>query len=259
MKKTLISTALATALSLTAVSAQALTLTLSDNTNPLGTYPATDAANNGAFNGTYDLQGSAPNEFRVMKGGAVSGGGEKSIVDNGAGTPITWDFTGFGGTMTAVGGTDIVPAAGTLPASGALGISAPGLFLNAEFLFPGGFFGFLAPVGAAAANGPATITGDASLFTIHFPIMEAHWSGGAFSIGKSNGGVDITCTAGHCVGDQQIAPADDTLGFANQWTQFEFNVTVSGDTPPVPVPAAVWLFGSGLLGLVGVARRKKTS
>ena len=29
-------------------------------------------------------------------------------------------------------------------------------------------------------------------------------------------------------------------------------------TPPVPVPAAVWLFGSGLIGLVGVARRKVT-
>jgi hypothetical protein len=27
--------------------------------------------------------------------------------------------------------------------------------------------------------------------------------------------------------------------------------------PAVPVPAAVWLFGSGLLGLIGVARRKK--
>ena len=26
----------------------------------------------------------------------------------------------------------------------------------------------------------------------------------------------------------------------------------------VPVPAAVWLFGSGLLGLVGVARRKQS-
>ena len=25
---------------------------------------------------------------------------------------------------------------------------------------------------------------------------------------------------------------------------------------PVPVPAAIWLFGSGLLGLVGIARRK---
>ena len=27
----------------------------------------------------------------------------------------------------------------------------------------------------------------------------------------------------------------------------------------VPVPAAVWLFGSGLLGLVGIARRGKIS
>ena len=26
----------------------------------------------------------------------------------------------------------------------------------------------------------------------------------------------------------------------------------------VPVPAAVWLFGSGLIGLIGLARRKKT-
>ena len=29
------------------------------------------------------------------------------------------------------------------------------------------------------------------------------------------------------------------------------------DVRVVPVPAAVWLFGSGLLGLVGIARRKK--
>jgi hypothetical protein len=28
---------------------------------------------------------------------------------------------------------------------------------------------------------------------------------------------------------------------------------------PVPVPAAVWLFGSGLLGLIGMARRKKAA
>ena len=33
----------------------------------------------------------------------------------------------------------------------------------------------------------------------------------------------------------------------------------SGKVGVVPVPAAVWLFGSGLLGLVGIARRKKAA
>ena len=32
--------------------------------------------------------------------------------------------------------------------------------------------------------------------------------------------------------------------------------TLAIDVSPVPVPAAAWLFGSGLLGLVGVARRR---
>ena len=39
------------------------------------------------------------------------------------------------------------------------------------------------------------------------------------------------------------------------------SVTFTGfeqyDTSVVPVPAAVWLFGSGLIGLIGIARRKK--
>ena len=37
------------------------------------------------------------------------------------------------------------------------------------------------------------------------------------------------------------------------------NVTISTDVAAVPVPAAVWLFGSGLLGLIGVARRKQAA
>ena len=42
---------------------------------------------------------------------------------------------------------------------------------------------------------------------------------------------------------------DDFNLVSGTWINFE-------TTAVVPVPAAVWLFGSGLLGLVGIARRK---
>ena len=45
--------------------------------------------------------------------------------------------------------------------------------------------------------------------------------------------------------------ADSVMGYDNVC------VNDCSAPPAVPVPAAVWLFGSGLLGLVGVARRKK--
>jgi len=44
---------------------------------------------------------------------------------------------------------------------------------------------------------------------------------------------------------------------SNKNNSFSAWAVQSGDVSTVPVPAAVWLFGSGLLGLVGVARRKK--
>jgi hypothetical protein len=43
---------------------------------------------------------------------------------------------------------------------------------------------------------------------------------------------------------------------------FDFtSLTVIGVTvlPPVPVPAALWLFGSGIIGLIGIARRNSTT
>ncbi len=40
------------------------------------------------------------------------------------------------------------------------------------------------------------------------------------------------------------------------WSTREF--AILKEVPSIPIPPAMWLFGSGLLGLVGIARRKKS-
>ena len=62
---------------------------------------------------------------------------------------------------------------------------------------------------------------------------------------------------GHDINGNYIGgtPFDGIAGFINIGSGNSLTVT---SVSAVPVPAAVWLFGSGLIGLVGVARRKKT-
>jgi hypothetical protein len=53
-----------------------------------------------------------------------------------------------------------------------------------------------------------------------------------------------------------------STAFAGNWTLSFLNgvaslTYVAGVTPPVPVPAAVWLLASGVAGLFGVSRRRK--
>ena len=40
---------------------------------------------------------------------------------------------------------------------------------------------------------------------------------------------------------------------------FYDNVTLGSDTPTVPLPAALYLFGSGLIGLIGITRRRRAA
>ena len=71
-------------------------------------------------------------------------------------------------------------------------------------------------------------------------------------------------------GSWDINVADKTVNFyldltgtgllgsdiAVRWGMTCANDVIEGSVPAVPVPAAVWLFGTGLIGLIAVARRK---
>ena len=72
---------------------------------------------------------------------------------------------------------------------------------------------------------------------------DAYWSATEYALAESNAWIFGMNGMQHPFNDK------DVLRFA--WAVH------SGDVSAIPVPAAVWLFGSGLIGLVGLARRKK--
>jgi hypothetical protein len=85
----------------------------------------------------------------------------------------------------------------------------------------------------------------------------------------SNAGVqvDIVANSGGSIaspmiGSENITEAQELDLLAGLWyinihsTRFPGG-EIRGQVNVVPVPAAVWLFGSGLIGLLGIARRKQ--
>ena len=63
--------------------------------------------------------------------------------------------------------------------------------------------------------------------------------------------------AGFFTGEVLFSTSGGNSGSWYSGNQYGFDyASINGAVSVVPVPAAVWLFGSGLIGLIGVARRK---
>ncbi len=71
----------------------------------------------------------------------------------------------------------------------------------------------------------------------------------------------VTANGGTLAGAEAVLANGlaDGHAYLNIHTSMFTGGEIRGFLAPVPVPAAVWLFGSGLLGLMGIARRKKTA
>ena len=119
---------------------------------------------------------------------------------------------------------------------------------------------FFSNTGMHGSTSQVTLTADGSNGgTLDMSGWYVHWNG--VQIDMSGGATaTMSCSTANCDGGTYtasyaaIVPDDGTTNFGN----VAYTLNLEGTITPsaIPVPAAVWLFGSGLLGLVGVARRK---
>lgn len=270
MNKTALSAAVALTLGTIGINAaHAVTLTFSNSTAEIDV-TGKMTANTDTFR--------AGKELRMIDPTGLPGGGAPFQKDTVLGGE-SWTFDNDSGVMMSVGGTATTTGAASAyvytDGGGGINISSASpdgaLAIDAGADFLGDPFGFLAPTEGSAAGdlygtGMITIL-DATSFEVFFPVLEAQWRGSFFTLGQQDGGgitmmgtINPDDSTFMLYGEELIDRSEDvgTVGFSNWTAQWMYVGTISDmKVEEVPIPAAVWLFGSGLLGLVGVARRRK--
>jgi len=262
--------------------AAVLDLTFTDNATP-GANPLSGTV--GAF---------APGtEFRfVTTAGSKVNDGQKDVMFGGE----SWTFSGaslVGAVLTGVSGTDTNSGIGTAApiTSGVSGFpvcqvagTCATILQNTDFLgFQKSFIAPIAgsPVGNAFGEAqvqkfnPGDIGNDIEIF---FPVINLQWAQGNYVYGTSPdrtfpGSPTGSFTKGAGPGVLFFGETNGSGGFtlwseidgvrqegsiqsvATQTLQWE--LTGSYSASAVPLPASVWLFGSGLAGLVGLGRRRR--
>lgn len=229
----------------------------------------------GTSNGMIDTGMKVTGSDGFQRGSGIGGDGYSGVIGiHIVGGVVTVGGTSFTGSTDASNNMTLTP-------TGRLGaIDAPNVFFNKPWNINdcGTTAGVCSPTNGNTAWSSFT-TGAASAATGNGPI-----NGKAFVTTTDQNADGLTdylgvLVSGSLVGSQWAAfggavyyetwrvrllsSASATSGFSVDTIPGtaggNFAQYVGVQNPAVPVPAAVWLFGSGLLGLVGIARRKKSA
>lgn len=122
--------------------------------------------------------------------------------------------------------------------------------------YPWTFFG---ATGMHLTTAPITVNGGSGDNpTLDMSGWGMTWSGSFIQLVQT-GAATVSCTAGSSCSDTSSYTLDASfhLPASSGFTSVAYYLHLEGTVSNVPLPAAAWLFGAGLLGLAGVTRRKK--
>lgn len=120
---------------------------------------------------------------------------------------------------------------------------------------------FLGAVGMHQTTSPITATSvTANGATLDMSGWGWTWNGIPGIPLVQQGAATMVCTAGTSCSDTSSYTLDAAFHFNGAgFTTAPYVLHLEGHISSVPLPAAAWLFGIGLLGLSGISRRKKST
>lgn len=128
-------------------------------------------------------------------------------------------------------------------------LTSPSIFPDAKLYGNDGYFiTFTDAPGVAPSINWSTNSANLSSFYASWIGLDYAQGGGANVSNLGGGNYQLAWSALFANG----TPGAELDGYTGNWTM---NIS-GGPIPEVPVPASLWLLGSGLVGLAGVARRK---
>ncbi|MFK5947582.1 MAG: VPLPA-CTERM sorting domain-containing protein [Methylococcales bacterium] len=260
LKKTALSLALGAALGLSATASQAVIIDMDYS----GLFTMLDPAGAVLQNTSYPYYGDPTWGYglRTQISGTMS-----FDTDTGAGSGTVQPFEFFNGGPAVASGVffqsignglmlgNMTFSWGTADISTQIVLNASGLFAEMPTIAVGDTY----DAASCAASGACATPASDGVKKGKYPVGPTPIATSAFNtVGQAGFGTTL---------GQLSLGTDDGIGGSpmdnGPFTNFNANFDMTSITvtkiSAIPVPAAVWLFGSGLVGLAGIARRRKQS